>query len=192
MNFLNPGELVSQGVKVSLSEDNRVVISTSVDIYDHMGQLVGYCTALEEIDARGMKVVRPISFTNPGRIVDMVPQVESVTLRITGFSLYNDEWSNGDIPHYSLLNRLAGFNKLNPFRSLVEQRIPFDLKYTEEHPGAGMGMVFERGWRGIKYYKNCYLTNTTISRSIGNVTVSETASVQVSYIDGPVVGNLLG
>lgn len=175
-----PG-LMRLGDGVGLTDSNRALISTAVDLYDEDGQLVGYATGIERTDRRTVTKVRHLSSADAGRVVEQVPSPEDVVLRVTGFALFNKQDLSGRIPHYSLAGRLsrgtgnAGFGGVYLFKSLNSQKFPFTLKEENVHP--------QTLARATTFYHNCMLTDYTKPMNLGTVTVAETCSVQVGQVD---------
>ena len=169
-----PPGLVQKGAGVGVGAQNRATISTSYDIFDEDGNLIGYVTDISRTDNRSVTRIRHLSSHDAGRTIEQAPGPDETTLALTGFALYNKAEQSGDLPHYSLVGRLGG-TEGNVFKSLNSQRIPFNLRVEEVHPGTG---AVSR-----TYYFGCYLTSYTKPISLGSITIAETASCQVSVVD---------
>lgn len=182
-----PG-LVGLGDGVSIPDTNRAVLSTSFDIYDQDGQLVGYCTNVERTDNRPTVPLRHNSSSDAGRVIEQVPNPEEVKLRIVGYALYNKADLSGTIPHYSLAARLSlgtgttgGFGGRYLFKSINSQKTPFTIRVEEVHPSTLA--------KSVTYYVGCMLENYSKPQNIGTITISETASVRVSWVDETASGS---
>ena len=174
-----PG-LIGYGDGVGIPAGVRSTISTTYDIYDQGGLLVGWIKQLERTDARPTTLVRHLSSFDAGRIIEQVPAPETVTLRGTGFALYNKIDTTGKIPHYSLASRISQGVGLEQggvylFKSLNSQRIPFNIRMVETQPSTGA--------TAITYYIACMLTGYTKPVNIGTVSIDETVAIQVGQVD---------
>jgi hypothetical protein len=176
--LIESGGLASHGVPVKLSDQNLAVVTTSVDLFDDKGALIGYCTGIDRSESRTAQLIRHFSSKDGGRVIEQALGPEAVTLRLTGFSLYNSTSEAGTVPHGTLLDRLSRFPESDPayvFKSLNSQKIPFTLRYSETHPGTSKGTKI--------YFYGCIIINWTHPVSLGNVTVADTASIQVGQVD---------
>lgn len=175
-----PG-LIGLGDGVSVNESNRTVVSTSYDVYDEDGRLVGYCTAISRTDTRTVTKVRHLSSSDAGRVIEQVPAPEDVTIDVTGYALYNTPDLTGDVPHYSLAARLTKGMGANVgggvylFKSINSQRIPVTIRQEEVHPVTGAV--------DLVYYHGCMITNYTKPQNLGTTTVAETVKMQVAWVD---------
>lgn len=169
-------QLQQNGDGVSLPEENKVVISTSVDVLDDNGNNIGFLQQISRTDARPMTPIRHLAAGDAGRMVEQSPGVELNTLNVTGYALYNTGASRA-----SLLNRITGQEFQSggieaPFRSLNSQFIPFHMTEQWTHPG-------NTALLGETIYGDCYLTNYTRPVSIATVNIVETANIQATWVE---------
>jgi len=173
-----PG-LVQRGAGVGIGAENRATITTSYDVFDADGNLIGYVSEMSRTDTREITRVRHLSSHDAGRVIEMVPGPDNISLKCTGFALYNKSEQSGDLPHYSLAARLGGMTGTEMFKSLNSQRVPFNIRMEETHPATG---AVSR-----TYYFGCMLKSyakpVSISGGGGAVTVAETADIEVAVVD---------
>lgn len=170
-----PPGLVSAGDGVGIGVANRATITTSYDVYDDQGNLVGYITDIDRTDSRTVQRIRHLSSHDAGRTIEQAPGPDEVSLATTGFALYNKPEQTGDLPHFSLAARFGGLTGTPLFKSLNSQRVAFNIRVEEIHPATG---AISR-----TYYIGCLITNYTKPVSLGNVTVAETCNIQVGVVD---------
>lgn len=176
-----PG-LIRYGDGVGLSEANRIVLPSSVDLYDDDGQLVGYATSVDRRDSRTVDQQRHLSSDDAGRVIEQTPQPEKVVLTVNGFSLYNKVNLTGKIPHYSLAARLSKgtgedgeFGGIYLFKSVNSNKIPFNIRKVTKHPATAATSVV--------WYRSCLLTDFTETTNITAATETHVATVSVSWVD---------
>jgi hypothetical protein len=170
-----PPGLVNRGAGVGIGTANRATITTSYDVFDEEGNLIGYLTDISRTDTRTVERIRHLSSHDAGRTIEQAPGPDDISLTCTGFALYNKTDQNGELPHFSLASRLGGLTGAELFKSLNSQRVAFNIRVEEVHPATG---AVSR-----TYYFGCMLTNYTKPISLGNITVAETANVQVAVVD---------
>ena len=170
-----PPGLVQRGAGVGIGVQNRATITTSYDIFDDQGNLIGYVTDIDRTDTRTVQRIRHLSSHDAGRTVELAPGPDETTLACTGFALYNKPDQTGDLPHYSLAARFGGLTGGEMFKSLNSQRVAFNIRVEEVHPATG---AVSR-----TYYMGCLISNYTKPVSLGSVTVAETVSITVSVVD---------
>lgn len=176
-----PPGLVQRGDGVGIGVQNRATITTSYDVFDDQGNLIGYCTDIDRTDSRTVQRIRHLSSHDAGRTIEQAPGPDEVSLAMTGFALYNKPEQSGDLPHFSLAARLGGLTGTQLFKSLNSQRVAFNIRVEEIHPATGAVSRV--------YYFGCMLTNYTKPISLGNITVAETANVQVAVVDNLATGS---
>jgi len=178
-----PG-LVNRGAGVGIGQANRATISTSYDIFDADGNLIGYVTQLDRSDSRTVARIRHLSSHDAGRTIEQAPGPDEITLSATGFALYNKPEQTGELPHYSLAARLGGLSGQEMFKSLNSQRVPFNIRVEEVHPATG---AVSR-----TYYFGCMLTKYSKPVNLSEITVAETADIQVAVVDNLATGSEAG
>lgn len=159
----------TRGDGVSIPTSNQVVISTTVDVLDDEGFNIGFIQTINRTDARPTELIRHLDASDAGRILEQSPGVETNTLNLTGFALYNS-----GVDRRSLLNRMVGARS-SPFRSLNSQQIPFEITEQWTQPASNA--------RGQTLYGDCMLTNYTRPVNIGAVTITETANAAVTWVE---------
>ena len=160
---------IELGYGVGLAKDNKVVITTSIDIFDNEGNKIGYCTSISRTDARGVERIRHLDSADAGRVIELQPRPSDVTLAVTGFALYND-----GSKRKGLLNRLPG-NAAQQFVDLNQQTESFTIKVVETHPATGAITK--------TYYYGCMLSAYAHPINLTGANVAETATVMVAWID---------
>lgn len=160
--------LQTRGDGVSIPEDNQVVISTSVDVLDEEGFNIGFLQQINRTDARTTEPIRHLDSIDAGRIIERAPAPENVSINLTGFALYNLAADKR-----SLLNRIqAG---AQAFRSLNSQQLPFEMTERWTHPATGA--------IGETLYGECLLSNYSRPVNIGTVTIAETATADIGWVE---------
>jgi hypothetical protein len=161
---------MARGSGVMIPKTNKVVIVPSITIYGNDGKEIGFITDFTPDSARRVERIRHASFTDAGRVIEQVPAPEDLTLRVTGFSLYQS----------SMIGRLAhGVPELEPdllFVSLNEQAYPFTLEMSHTHPDDTSQM-----FRLI--FGECWMTAFSHPWSIRNLYIAQTATLQPSWIE---------
>ena len=152
---------------VSIPESNRTVVSTSIDIFDHDGNNIGYIQSIAPSQTRNVTAVRHINAIDAGRIVEAVPSPANYTMNVNGFALYDNQ-NDG-----SLIQRIGGSITAQAMKSLEEQSIPFNIVITETHPATGVDAK--------TVYHDCWLTNYSHPVNIGTALIAETASIFVTW-----------
>lgn len=158
--------LMNRGDGVSFGAQNRVIASTTVDIIDDQGFLIGFITEIRDTLARPVMRVRHLSASDAGRVIGMIPQVENITINVSGFSLYDKSLTD----KRSLVARLG--SNMKALKSLVSQREPFNLIERETHPSTGE--VTEN------LYFDCWVSNLSRARNIGTIAQADTATIEVA------------
>lgn len=167
-------QLQTRGDGVAIPENNKVVISTSVDVLDDGGVNIGFLQQISRTDARPMSPIRHLSSMDAGRMIEQSPGPELNTLNVTGYALYNTSPDNE-----SLLNRITGRStgaRGNTFRSLNSQFEAFQMVERWTHPGNAASI-------GETLYGDCFLTNYTRPVSIATVNIVETANIQATWVE---------
>lgn len=167
-----------QGDPVRIPASNVSVIVTSIDVLDEHGNKIGGITSLERRDERTVDRVRTLDSLNAGRVEEMVPHVETVTLDVRGFYVYPKNKTN----RQSLLNRLpqdVGGHEL--FKSLQSQSAPFTVVERVTHPA-------DSARTSDTVYLGCWLSSYARPLAIGEGAgaggwVIETATIQVSAVE---------
>lgn len=166
--------LVSRGDGVKIPEQNRVIISTSVDVLDDNGFNIGFIQTLNRTDNRQVQRVRHLDAVDAGRTVELSPGPEDNTLNATGFALYARGADKG-----SVFGRMAGFNG-QAFQSLNSNFIPFEVIESAIHPTTGA--------TGDTTYGDNLITNYQRPINIGAVQVVETVALITSWVENGQVG----
>jgi len=151
---------------VGIPADNKVVISTSIDIV--VGQnKVGVVESFNPTYNRPVQRVRELNSETAGRTLEIAPSPEEFSINITGFMLYSSGQQH-------LFQRIAGTDG-EEYISLSSQQEPFDIIETYTHP-ANNKLTFE------VVYKGCWLTNYSKTQNIGTAIVAESATVEVTAV----------
>lgn len=154
---------------VSVPETHRTTLSTSYDIYDEEGNNIGFVQSFGPSHNRPTTIVRHINSADAGRGLEQAPGVETMTISVQGFALYNKQ-NDG-----SVVQRIGGSSTRKAMRQLAEQSIPFTIIETVTHPATGE--VVDR-----VSYNECWLTSKNKTINIGNATVQETANISVTWV----------
>lgn len=174
--------LVAYGDRVDMPDTNRVIISTSIDIFTEQGVNIGFMSALTRADNRQTTLIRHLDSVDAGRVVEQAPGPETVTLNCTGYALYMQGSAR-----QSLIHRMVP--QVQNWHSLNGQHIPFDIEERATHP------AFTRGadpTQGVPAPENTYFSTTYLGAwltsynrplNVGSVVISETANANVSWVD---------
>ena len=156
---------ILRGDGVSFPTSNRVINASTVDVYDDRGNIIGFITSISETLNRAVTRIRTLSSEAAGRVLEMAPMTEDVSLSIGGYSLYDLSKTNKG----SLIHRMG--SHMAALKSLQSQREPFHIVKSATHPTTGQTVV--------DTYFDCWFANFSRSRDIGRLVTIDTASVQV-------------
>lgn len=162
--------LQTRGDGVSIPEKNMVVISTSVDVLDDLGNNIGFLQQISRTDRRDTTMVRHLDSTDAGRMLEQAPGVETNELNVTGLALYSISSDKR-----SLLNRMAGSGSAK-FKSLNSQQLPFEVTERWTHPATGRV--------GETLYGDCVILNYSRPVNIGTATITETCNIRATWVEG--------
>jgi hypothetical protein len=166
--------IATRGDGVSLPEQNRVIVSTSVDVLDDDGFNVGFIQQLNRNDTRQILRVRHLDIGDAGRVLELSPGPEDNTLNATGFALY----ARGADPG-AVINRIAGLNG-QAFKSLNSNAIPFEVVEVYEHPATHA--------TGETTYGDNLINNYSRPVNIGAVQIVESCAMITSWVEPGQVG----
>lgn len=176
---INPINLAPSGIGVGVPQQNRTEVSISYDIFleqsdapGAIAEAIGFLTDINDNSARPVTPIRHLSSADAGKIIELVPGVENVTLSVTGFALY----AKNSASRNSIVNRLSGDYGLY---CLNQNKYYFSIKKTVTHPNPPAGYKPTTG----VIFRQCLLTGWRRSRSINQATQAEQADIQVSWID---------
>lgn len=161
--------LQTRGDGVSIPAGNKVVLSTSIDVFDNLGVSIGFIQTLTRRDDRPTQLIRHLDSTDAGRMIEQAPGPETNRLDVTGFALYNVGPNKK-----SLLNRVAPNG--GAFRSLNSQHIPFEIEERTTHPATPT-------LQASTLYGDCYLISYSRPVNIGTVHITETATLQATWLE---------
>jgi hypothetical protein len=156
---------IIRGDGVAFPATNRVVSASGIDIYDDLGNIIGFIASVDENLNRQIQRVRHLSSEDAGRVIEMVPMVEDISLTVAGYSLYNISKTDRG----SLIHRMG--SHMAALKSLQSQREPFHIVKINTHPTSGETVV-------DKYF-DCWFTSFTRGRDIGRLVQIDRAVVQV-------------
>ena len=154
-----------RGDGVSFPAKNRIVSSSTLDIIDDEGFIIGFITNFNESDNRPMTRVRHLSSRDAGRVIEMTPGVEDISITVNGYSLYNRSLTEKG----SLIHRLG--SAMKALKSLQSQSEPFNLIRTETHPATGE--------ENKDVYFDCWISAHSKSRDIGRLVQMDNCTIQV-------------
>lgn len=156
---------ILRGDGVSFPATNRVENSSTIDIYDDTGNIIGFITNLDETLNRPVQRVRQLSSESAGRVIEMVPFVEDVSLTVAGYSLYDKSQTNKG----SLIHRMG--SHMAALKSLQSQSESFHIVKQSVHPVTSDTIT--------DTYFDCWFVNFTRNRDIGRLVTIDRASIQV-------------
>jgi len=154
-----------RGDGVNFPSRNRVISSTTLDVYDDEGHIIGFVLSFNETQSRPVQKIRHLSSTDAGRVIETTPNVEEISLTVTGYSLYDISLTEKG----SLIHRMG--SAMKALKSLQSQAESFNLARTETHPSSGE-MVRD-------VYFDCWFTNFTRNRAIGTLVQADSANISV-------------
>lgn len=161
---------MARGSGVMIPKTNKIIVTTSITIYGHDGKIMGYITDFTPDSARRVERIRHASFADAGRVIEQVPAPEDLTLRVTGFALYES----------SLVGRISrGVPEQEPdtvFFSLNDQSYPFTIELEHKHP-ADAGNTYQI------LFGECLLTAHSHPWAIRNLYIAQTATVQPAWVE---------
>ena len=163
---------------VKTPETNRIVIPPSITIFDENGDEIGFLVDLTEDCTRRLERIRAFSFAQAGRVLQIVPSPEDLSLSGTGIALYES----------NVLSRIAGpvIDPKEVFRALSHQWQPFAIEIEERHPiGAG---TIPGGIKGMRYtYDGCMFERFGRSTRISDLFISESWSAIAKEITTDII-----
>ena len=145
--------------------NGNVLLATSISILDQDLFTIGFMTQVTPSNARPTTRIRHIGHKDAGRPLEQAPNVEDITLNLTGFALYNDVDEKG-----SLIQRIGAWNPVLALEALNEQHIGFSLIRIDVHPRT-QKIVNAKEWF------DCWLQNFSDPVVIGTATISQTVSI---------------
>lgn len=166
--------IATRGDGVSIPEQNRVIVSTSVDVLDDDGFNIGFIQQLNRTDTRQVLRVRHLDSGDAGRVLELSPGPEDNSLNATGFALY----ARGSDPG-AVINRLAGLGG-TIFKSLNSNAIPFEIIEVYTHPATGAV--------GETTYGDNLMNNYSRPVNIGAIQIVESVAMITSWIEPGQVG----
>jgi len=183
---VNSDGSVAAGSRPAVGEAGGVVPTTAYTVYDGDDNEIGFITGLDDSEARPAERIRHLNAFDAGETIEQVPRPSEVTLTARGFTIYKKglgttpggvALAGGD----SLIGRLAStVSPARLFKTLEDQRISFDIRVTEAKFDVDSGDPIEvQG----KIYRECWFTNHTKPRDIGQANSAETASIQVGFVE---------
>ena len=152
---------------VRIPETNKVVVITSITVFDTEGQEIGFIQELSPSSTRRVERIRDLSATRAGRVIEQVPSPEDLTVTGRGLCLYEQ----------SVLRLITGFKPENTYDvwfALTHQFIPFNVVVDVKHP------VTNKGWYIM--FSRCWLTSYGVTYRVGELFVAETFTFQPSEL----------
>ena len=174
--------LVSHGDRVDMPDTNRVIISSSIDLYTEQGVNIGFVSGMTRQDSRPTTPIRHLDSLDAGRMVEQSPGPDTTSLNFTGFALYNQGGNR-----QSMVNRMVP--TVQNWHSLNGQQVPFDIEERATHPmftrtgDPTQGVVSDESNYLSTTYLACWLTQYSHPLSISGAQITETAAATVSYVD---------
>lgn len=157
---------VIRGDGVSFPAKNRIVNSSTLDIYDDEGYIIGFITNFDEQGNRPITRIRHLSSQDAGRVIEMSPGVEEISINVQGYSLYNINLAERG----SLIHRFG--SAMRTLKSLQSQGTPFNLVRKETHPATGE--------TNKDIYFDCWMSQQSKARDIGRLVQMDRATIQVA------------
>jgi hypothetical protein len=155
------------------NRDGEVLLTTQISILDQDGYAIGFITGFTPSQNRSTERIRHISHADAGRVIEQAPKPEDVSITVNGFALYNTVDEKGN-----LAQRLGAWNPRGAFASLQEQQYGFTLIVVEKNPKTGETA-------DVREYQDCWLQTYSKPISVGNATVSDSATIIASRVVRP-------
>jgi len=174
---INPIVVAPGGFPTSLPQDNRVISSISYDVFlegDGEGdeaEAIGFITNLSDAYNRNNQKIRHLSTGDGGKVIEIVPGLEDITVNVTGFSLYNTGKDN----RKNLGARLSGVAGLVMLSQNSEY---FSVRVTTTHPNPPDAIAATTGI----IYRRCLLKSMNNPRDINQIAQAATATLDVSWV----------
>lgn len=153
------------GIGVKIPTDNKVIVTTSISILDNDNREIGFITEFTYDTTRRVERIRVLYAGAAGRVVEQVPGPEDLTLRCTGFSLY-DQTLPGALTQGTDTNKI--------FHALASQFNPFKISVEQIHPVTDDTITIEFG--------GCWISDFSHPIRQADLYVAETATIQPSWI----------
>lgn len=157
---------------VGQSDAAEVQIATSIDIIDDRGNAIGFIQSFNENHNRPTALVRHLSSADAGRVIEQAPSPDTVTLSVTGFSIYNKQEDG------SIVQRLGGGSTQKAMKMLEEQKAGFSLLIVHRYPATNEVV-------DAIIYQDCWLTSSSTPVSIAQATIAQSANISVSRARRP-------
>ncbi|MBU2483213.1 MAG: hypothetical protein KJ760_19185 [Proteobacteria bacterium] len=160
---LNP--IASGKYGVCVPAEHNTVITTSVSILAGKdAKQIGFAQEINEDLRRPVTPIRHLSSVDAGKILELAPGVEDITLSVAGFAIY-------DIA-LGILNQL-GYDSmkgsLDPISCLNQQCIPFNVVKLIVHPGSGKSTT--------TLFLGCMITSFSEPIALSGVTISNRVDI---------------
>jgi hypothetical protein len=165
-----------------MPDTNRVIISSSIDLYTEQGVNIGFVSGMTRSDNRPTTLIRHLDSLDAGRPVEQSPSPDTTTMQFTGFALYN---TGGN--RQNLINRLVP--QVPNWHSLNGQQVPFDIEERATHPmytrtaDPTKGTVADESNYVSTTYLACWLTAYSHPVQIGSANLVETGSASCTWVD---------
>jgi len=166
------------GFPVSLPQDNRVISSISYDVFlegDGDGddaEAIGFIVNLSDAYNRNNQRIRHLSSGDGGKVIEIVPGLEDITVNVNGFSLYNTGKEN----RKNLGARLSGVAGLV---MLSQNNEYFTVRVTTTHPNPPTDIAATTGL----LYRRCLLKSINNPRDINQIAQAATGVLDVSWVE---------
>jgi len=163
---------------VGLPKDNQIISSVSYDIFlegenTGLSDAIGFITNINNAHARTNTRQRHLSSADAGRIVEITPGLENITLNVTGFNLYNKSHTDRN----DLSARLTGEAGLY---TLSQNDDYFAILKTVTHPNPSTDI--QNVTTGI-LFRRCLLASFNDVVDINTITQAVSAVVDVSWTE---------
>jgi len=163
---------------VGLPKDNQIISSVSYDIFlegegSGLSQAIGFITNINNAHARTNTRQRHLSSADAGRIIEITPGLENITLNVTGFNLYNKSHTQRE----NLAARLTGEAGLY---TLSQNREYFAILKTVKHPNPSSDI--QNRTTGI-LFRRCLLSSFNDVVDINTITQAVSAVCDCSFTE---------
>ena len=174
----NIAPLESKGNIVGLPKDNQAISVVSYDIFSEsetggVSNAIGFISNISDAYSRTNTRQRHLSSTDAGRIIEITPGLENITLNVTGFNLYNTSHTDRD----ALINRLTGNDAMY---NLSQNKEYFAILKTVKHPNPSADIQNEI--TGV-LFRRCLLASFNDVADINTITSASSATIDVSFVE---------
>lgn len=184
---VNPGlntQRASGMVGIGQDGGKLAVTSTNIEVRSN-DQRIGFIQTISPSETRDIIKVRELG--TEGVVQSVAGNTTGGQMTVTRFAVYNSNLFNAlgltDEGRFLSRDEMAS-KKVNPFKTLKEQRVPFEIKVITTLPlmtGEGNNESFSTQ-QYTETYLDCWLSTYSKTIAANTITITENATIMYSDI----------